>query len=86
MDYTKDDKCVNHLLELNEESAVVHFVIVIHCVVKICDCYPLCGILCILYVHYVALKYVTGNDGIHYVVVKYVTGNDEEMSILLEFK
>ncbi len=68
--------------------AVVHFVIFIHCMVNICDCYPLClcGILCIFYVRYIVVKYVTGNDGIHYVVVKYVTGNDEEMSILLKFK
>ena len=62
VDDTKDDKCFHHLPELNKELALVHFVIVIHCVVKICYWYPLCGIHCILYVHYIVVKYVTGND------------------------
>ena len=83
MDGMEDNKCGNYLPELNKELAVVHFVIVIQCVVKICYCYPLCGIRYIVYVHYVLVKYdVTRNDGVRYVVVDHsVTRNDEEISI-----
>ena len=86
MDGMEDNKCGNYLPELNKELAVVHFVIVIQCVVKICYCYPLCGIrvsVVLFYVHYVVVKSdVTRNDGVRYVVVDHsVTRNDEEISI-----
>ena len=63
VDGMEDNKCVNYLPELNKELAVVHFVIVIQCVMKICYCYPLWGIRCIVYVRYGVVEHsVTRHD------------------------